>query len=188
MCSLWRRTCGWENQGGFVVKNATPHPRTRRIGSGGVARDTPHCGALWYPRLVLSSTSRRLNAYHDSFYFAGVDDPADPFSSNAQANSWTPPLNSTWTWGTDLVYGVNLGGLFVIEVRTILLPFYLPLQYLNTFHLLIPLWLCLEYAAFHYSLILPKISRRGRRVDSQRAHGERHLGWRRITESIGGSL
>ncbi|KZT18590.1 glycoside hydrolase family 5 protein [Neolentinus lepideus HHB14362 ss-1] len=45
----------------------------------------------------------------------GVQDPNDPFNDNAQPNSWTPPLNTTWQWGNDRVFGVNLGGWFVIE-------------------------------------------------------------------------
>jgi glucan 1,3-beta-glucosidase len=49
-----------------------------------------------------------------------VDDPDDPFSNNAQPNSWTPPLNTTWQFGEDRIYGVNLGGLFVLE------PFIVP--------------------------------------------------------------
>lgn len=35
----------------------------------------------------------------------GVYDPKDPYNNNAQANSWTPPLNASWTWGTDKIYG-----------------------------------------------------------------------------------
>jgi hypothetical protein len=46
---------------------------------------------------------------------AGVDDPSDPFNNNAQPNSWTPPLNTTWDWATDRIAGVSLGGLFVLE-------------------------------------------------------------------------
>jgi len=67
---------------------------------------------------------------------SGYSDPNDPFNDSAQPNSWTPPLNGTWTWGKDKVYGyvfifryipipffidiflsssVNLGGLFVLE-------------------------------------------------------------------------
>lgn len=42
-------------------------------------------------------------------------DPQDPFTSFARANSWTPPLNTTWQWGVDRINGVNLGGLFVLE-------------------------------------------------------------------------
>ncbi|KAJ7094548.1 glycoside hydrolase family 5 protein [Mycena belliarum] len=53
--------------------------------------------------------------YKNSFGGFWVNDPADPFNNNAQPNSWTPPLNKTWTWGVDRVYGVNLGGLFVME-------------------------------------------------------------------------
>ncbi|KIJ63488.1 glycoside hydrolase family 5 protein [Hydnomerulius pinastri MD-312] len=44
-----------------------------------------------------------------------VADPTDPFNNNAVANSWTPPLNSTWVWGQNKIHGVNLGGLFVLE-------------------------------------------------------------------------
>ncbi|KAG6849606.1 hypothetical protein H0H93_006963 [Arthromyces matolae] len=52
-----------------------------------------------------------------------VSDPNDPFNNNAQPNSWTPPLNQSWTWGQDHIYGVNLGGLFVLE------PFIVPALY-----------------------------------------------------------
>lgn len=41
-------------------------------------------------------------------YFAilpGISDPNDPFNNNAQANSWTPPLNTSWNWETDKIYG-----------------------------------------------------------------------------------
>ncbi|THH07809.1 hypothetical protein EW145_g3129 [Phellinidium pouzarii] len=53
--------------------------------------------------------------YSNPFGGFWVDDPTDPFSDNAQPNSWTPPLNATWKWGVDKVYGVNLGGWFVLE-------------------------------------------------------------------------
>ncbi|KAF9053337.1 glycoside hydrolase family 5 protein [Panaeolus papilionaceus] len=53
--------------------------------------------------------------YHNSFGGFWVQDPNNPYNDNAQPNSWTPPLNTTWRWGIDRVYGVNLGGLFVLE-------------------------------------------------------------------------
>ncbi|KAF8163791.1 glycoside hydrolase family 5 protein [Crassisporium funariophilum] len=53
--------------------------------------------------------------YRNSFGGYWVQDPGDPYNNDARPNSWTPPLNTTWTWGTDRVYGVNLGGLFVLE-------------------------------------------------------------------------
>ncbi|KDR69274.1 hypothetical protein GALMADRAFT_77525 [Galerina marginata CBS 339.88] len=53
--------------------------------------------------------------YRNPFGGFWVQDPKDPFNNNARPNSWTPPLNTSWTWGKDRVYGVNLGGLFVLE-------------------------------------------------------------------------
>ncbi|KAI0919437.1 hypothetical protein AcV7_006173 [Taiwanofungus camphoratus] len=44
-----------------------------------------------------------------------VYDPKNPFDTSARANSWTPPLNTSWDWGADRIFGVNLGGLFVLE-------------------------------------------------------------------------
>lgn len=32
-------------------------------------------------------------------------DPEDPFNNNAQPNSWTPPLNQTFNFGTDRIFG-----------------------------------------------------------------------------------
>lgn len=43
-----------------------------------------------------------------------MNDPVNPFNNNAKVNSWTPPLNTSWQWGVDRIYGVNLGGLFVL--------------------------------------------------------------------------
>lgn len=35
----------------------------------------------------------------------GVSDPNDPFNNGAYPNSWTPALNTSWTWGQDKLYG-----------------------------------------------------------------------------------
>ncbi|EAU83584.1 exo-beta-1,3-glucanase [Coprinopsis cinerea okayama7 len=53
--------------------------------------------------------------YRNPFGGFWVQDPEDPFNLDAQCNDYTPPLNTTWRWGVDRVYGVNLGGLFVLE-------------------------------------------------------------------------
>lgn len=53
--------------------------------------------------------------YSNPFGGIWVDDPNDPFTGSAFPNSWTPPLNTSWTWGVDRLYGVNLGGWFVLE-------------------------------------------------------------------------
>ncbi|KAH9925883.1 glycoside hydrolase [Epithele typhae] len=52
-----------------------------------------------------------------------VSDPKNPFNNSAKANSWTPALSETWKWGEDRIWGVNLGGLFVLE------PFIVPALY-----------------------------------------------------------
>lgn len=61
--------------------------------------------------------------YRNSFGGIWVSDPSNPFNNTARPNSWTPPLSEKWTWGKDHVYGVNLGGLFVLE------PFIVPAMY-----------------------------------------------------------
>ncbi|KAF8671219.1 Cellulase (glycosyl hydrolase family 5) [Rhizoctonia solani] len=61
--------------------------------------------------------------YNNSFGGFWYYDPKDPFSNKAQAQSWTPPLNQTWRFGTDQIRGVNLGGWLVLE------PFITPALY-----------------------------------------------------------
>ncbi|KAF7977033.1 hypothetical protein HWV62_4790 [Athelia sp. TMB] len=58
------------------------------------------------------------NPFGGTWYY----DPEDPFNNNAQANEWTPPLNTSWDYGKNRINGVNLGGLFVLEPLTT--PFY----------------------------------------------------------------
>ncbi|KAJ7573996.1 glycoside hydrolase family 5 protein [Mycena floridula] len=53
--------------------------------------------------------------YSNQFGGFWISDPLDPFNNNAQPNSWTPPLNKSWTWGQDKIHGVNLGGWLVLE-------------------------------------------------------------------------
>ncbi|KAI0764318.1 glycoside hydrolase [Trametes elegans] len=61
--------------------------------------------------------------YKNQFGGFWVSDPENPFDNSARPNSWTPALNETWTWGTDHINGVNIGGLFVLE------PFIVPALY-----------------------------------------------------------
>jgi hypothetical protein len=49
-----------------------------------------------------------LTQNHDAdiaFFFVGWSDPNDPYNTNAYPNSWTPPLNQSWNFGTDRIYG-----------------------------------------------------------------------------------
>jgi glucan 1,3-beta-glucosidase len=43
--------------------------------------------------------------YNNSFGGFWVQDPANPFNNNAAAQSWSPPLNTTWRWGVDKIRG-----------------------------------------------------------------------------------
>ncbi|KAF8173134.1 glycoside hydrolase superfamily [Mycena galopus ATCC 62051] len=53
--------------------------------------------------------------YNNSFGGYWYADPNAPFTASGRPNSWTPLLNETWDWGADQIYGVNLGGWFVLE-------------------------------------------------------------------------
>lgn len=45
-------------------------------------------------------------------------DPANPFANNAQAQSWTPPLNQSFKWGQDRIYGY----VYFFDGQSILIP------------------------------------------------------------------
>ncbi|KAG8984019.1 hypothetical protein FRB90_005619 [Tulasnella sp. 427] len=43
--------------------------------------------------------------YANKFGGFWVSDPDDPYNSNAQAQSWSPPLNQSWDWQNDKIRG-----------------------------------------------------------------------------------
>ncbi|KLO12560.1 glycoside hydrolase [Schizopora paradoxa] len=86
-------------------------------GSGGNLATTGGNGS------TITTVDGSTFTYINNFGGFWVDDPNDPFNDNAQCNSWTPPLNTTWQWGTNKINGVNLGGWFVLE------PFITPTLY-----------------------------------------------------------
>ncbi|KAG1772224.1 glycoside hydrolase superfamily, partial [Suillus placidus] len=53
--------------------------------------------------------------YSNPFGGAWYWDPQDPFNNNAQAQSWTLPLNQAFRFGADKIFGVNLGGSLTTE-------------------------------------------------------------------------
>ncbi|KAH6901687.1 exo-beta-1,3-glucanase [Coprinopsis sp. MPI-PUGE-AT-0042] len=53
--------------------------------------------------------------YNNPYGGYWVHNPADPFNLDATPNTWTPPLNTTWSWTENRISGVNLGGWFVLE-------------------------------------------------------------------------
>jgi glucan 1,3-beta-glucosidase len=52
------------------------------------------------------STFTYQNSFGGTWYY----DENDPFNNAAQANSWTPPLNQSFVYGVNRIWGVNLGG------------------------------------------------------------------------------
>ncbi|KZV62971.1 glycoside hydrolase family 5 protein [Peniophora sp. CONT] len=64
---------------------------------------------------VITASNGTTFTYINEFGGYWIDDPKDPFNNDARPNSWTPPLNTSWDFVNDRIYGVNLGGLFVLE-------------------------------------------------------------------------
>ncbi|KZT18580.1 glycoside hydrolase family 5 protein [Neolentinus lepideus HHB14362 ss-1] len=92
-------------------------------GGGGDGEPVPSNGATTGGDGSTVVTANGSFTYRNPYGGIWVYDPADPFNDNAYPNSWTPPVNTTWTWGEDKIYGVNLGGWFVLE------PFITPALY-----------------------------------------------------------
>jgi len=53
--------------------------------------------------------------YNNTFGGTWYWDPQDPYNDSAQPNSWTPPLSEPFNYETTRIFGVNLGGHFVLE-------------------------------------------------------------------------
>jgi hypothetical protein len=83
--------------------------------------------------------------------FEGYYDPQDPYNNNAYPNSWTPPLNKTWNFNTDRIFG------YVILVSTESIT--------QTFVKRQSRWLVCV-GTVHFSRFLPEISTVERRVDT----------------------
>ncbi|KAF8329059.1 exo-beta-1,3-glucanase [Amanita rubescens] len=99
-----------------ILKPKTHEDASNPSGSSGGPGTTASDGVIYGGNgstvLLANGTSF---TYMNNFGGYWVHDPENPFNDNARPNSWTPPLNSTWTWGVDRIYGVNLGGWLVLE-------------------------------------------------------------------------
>ncbi|KAF7298343.1 Glycoside hydrolase family 5 protein [Mycena kentingensis (nom. inval.)] len=62
---------------------------------------------------VVTTTGESF-VYNNTFGGYWYYDSSNPLLGG-RATEWSPLLNETWTWGKDRVYGVNLGGWFVLE-------------------------------------------------------------------------
>ncbi|KAF5328072.1 hypothetical protein D9619_013626 [Psilocybe cf. subviscida] len=64
---------------------------------------------------TVKATDGTTFIYNNTFGGIWYSDPNDPYNTAAFPNSWSPPLNQSWDYTNDRIYGVNLGGWFVLE-------------------------------------------------------------------------
>jgi hypothetical protein len=83
-------------------KNKPNSSTTAAHGPGSVPTTGPVKGSDG--TLVRTETGDTF-VYRNSFGGFFVDDPNDAFNSDAQAQSWSPPLTEAWDWGNDIIRG-----------------------------------------------------------------------------------
>ncbi|KAJ7590552.1 glycoside hydrolase family 5 protein [Mycena floridula] len=102
-----------------VIKPKNDKDRSSGSGSGSSDNSDPGWSSSTFTTGGDGSTVTLENGttftYNNKFGGYWVWDPAHPFTNDARPNSWTPPLNQSWTFGKDKINGVNLGGWFVLE-------------------------------------------------------------------------
>ena len=91
-------------------------------GTATSAASTPTATTGTQGSLITLDDGREVT-YDNPYGGKWVWDPSNPFNNEAQAQSYTPPLNQNWTWGVNKIYGVNLGGWLNTE------PFIVPALY-----------------------------------------------------------
>ncbi|KDQ20955.1 glycoside hydrolase family 5 protein [Botryobasidium botryosum FD-172 SS1] len=89
-------------------------------GSGGAggspgAGAGPTSGTTGGDGSKITTEDGRTFTYHNSFGGRWVYDANNPFDDSARPQSWTPALNETFHYGTDIIRGVNLGGWLTLE-------------------------------------------------------------------------
>ncbi|KIY53213.1 glycoside hydrolase [Fistulina hepatica ATCC 64428] len=100
------------------VAVATPHsstPSTSTSASTAAASSTASVPTSGRNGSLVTTENGTTFTYVNNFNGYWAYDASDPYGLSGKANEWTPALNETWVWGRDHVYGVNLGGLFVLE-------------------------------------------------------------------------
>lgn len=99
----------------FVIKKDTSNSSSGGGGGGGSSSSsrTSAVSGGSTPRFAVSggdgstvtledgTTFVYKNQFGGTWYY----DPNDPYNNNAQAQSYSPPLNATWKYGTNRIYG-----------------------------------------------------------------------------------
>jgi glucan 1,3-beta-glucosidase len=116
--------------GGVLGSRSKPSKAIASAGAGGPtptgsspSPTTTSTGIYGTDGTTVTADDGTTFIYNNSFGGYFVQDPNNPMNMGARANSWSPALNETWTWGKDKISGVNLGGWLVLE------PFITPALY-----------------------------------------------------------
>jgi cytoskeletal protein RodZ len=74
-------------------------------GSGGNDHPTPTGATSGGDGSEVTMEDGTTFTYVNKFGGYWVSDPKSPFDNSARPNEWTPPLNTTWNYNTDRIYG-----------------------------------------------------------------------------------
>ncbi|KAK2459491.1 hypothetical protein APHAL10511_008475 [Amanita phalloides] len=99
-----------------IVIKTRPHVAASSSGSRNGGGSSGNSGVIYGgngTKIIMKNGTEFF--YYNPFGGYWAQDPQNPFNDNARPNSWTPPLNTTWTWGVDRIFGVNIGGWLILE-------------------------------------------------------------------------
>lgn len=105
----------WYIVGGFVVLIATAIAvavplAIRSANSGGNGGSSSAAAATsGTSGSVITTEDGTTFTYINNFGGQWVSDPAAPFGKGGKAQSWSKGIGEEWTWGRDVIRGVNLG-------------------------------------------------------------------------------
>jgi glucan 1,3-beta-glucosidase len=74
-------------------------------GESGSPSGTPGGSVLFGDGTVVTTDTGASFTYRNNFGGYFVKDPSNPLNNDARAQSWSPPLNQSWQWGKDQVFG-----------------------------------------------------------------------------------
>jgi len=94
------------------VKTNPPNPTSTGTGTGDPTAAVITGGNGSTITTENGTTFTYINPFGGTWYW----DPSDPFNNNAQPNSWTPPLNQTFQFGIDKIFGFVIFDSFIFII------------------------------------------------------------------------